>query len=217
MSNLKLVIANKAYSSWSLRPWLLMKQVGIEFEEIRIPLHQADTRAAMLKYSPAGRVPVLLDGKLTIWDSLAIAEYLAERFPQKNLWPMETAVRAMARAISAEMHSGFSALRTSMQMNVRKKIPGRVQSAEVAADIARIDAMWRECRGAHGTGGPFLFGQFCIADAMYAPVATRFRTYSVALSEPAQAYADHILGLPAMQAWVRDAQAETEVIAHYEV
>jgi glutathione S-transferase len=205
MSKLKLVIANKAYSSWSLRPWLLMKQAGIEFEEIRIPLHQAGTRDAILNYSPAGRVPVLLDGNLTIWDS------------QENLWPPNITMRARARSISAEMHSGFSALRASMQMNVRKKIPGRVQSAEVAADIARIDTMWSECRGAHGTGGPFLFGQFCIADAMYAPVATRFRTYSVALSEPAQSYADHILGLPAMQAWVRDANAETEVIAHYEI
>ncbi|MEQ1879699.1 MAG: glutathione S-transferase family protein [Burkholderiales bacterium] len=217
MSNLKLVIANKAYSSWSLRPWLLMKQAGIDFEEIRIPLHQAGTRNAILNYSPAGRVPVLLDDNLTIWDSLAIAEYLAEKFPQKNLWPRDAAMRARARSIGAEMHSGFSALRTSMQMNVRKKIPGRVQSAEVAADIARIDAMWTECRVAHGNGGPFLFGQFCIADAMYAPVATRFRTYSVALSQPAQTYADHILGMPAMQAWVRDAQTETEVIAHYEI
>jgi glutathione S-transferase len=217
MSKLKLVIANKAYSSWSLRPWLLMRQAGIDFEEIRIPLHQASTRAAILNYSPAGRVPVLLDGNLPIWDSLAIAEYLAEKFPHKNLWPSDIAMRARARSISAEMHSGFSALRTSMQMNVRRKIPGRVPSAEVAADIARIDAMWSECRGAHGSGGAFLFGKFCIADAMYAPVATRFRTYSVALSEPAQTYADHILGLPAMQAWVRDAHAETEVIAHYEV
>lgn len=211
-----LVIGNKAYSSWSLRPWLLMTHAGIEFDEERIALYQTDSRERMQRYSPAGRVPVLVDGGLTVWDSLAICEYLAEKHPEKRLWPADVQARANARSICAEMHSGFASLRSQMPMNVRARMPGRGKPPEVRADIGRIEAMWYDCRTRYGNQGPFLYGQFSIADAMYAPVATRFHTYEVALTGAAAEYRDTILGLPALQAWIAGAKAETEVIKQYE-
>lgn len=216
MSNLVLVIGNKAYSSWSLRPWLLMKQAGIAFEEIRLSLYAEGAKQKLLEHSAAGKVPVLKDGDLTVWDSLAICEYLAERYPEKQLWPAQPAARARARSISAEMHSGFTNLRNQMPMNVRREIPGRARTPEVAADVARIETIWDECRSRHGTDGPFLFGAFCIADAMYAPVASRFRTYGVALAGAGAQYAAAIHALPAMREWIAGAHAEAEVNPQYE-
>ncbi|HWA13267.1 MAG TPA: glutathione S-transferase family protein [Burkholderiales bacterium] len=211
----RLVIGNKAYSSWSLRPWLLMKHAGIAFEEVKVSLYRPDAKQVLLSHSGAGKVPVLHDGGQTIWDSLAIAEYLAEKHPDRRLWPADPAARAQARSASAEMHSGFSNLRSQMPMNVRRRIARR-PSTEVAADIARIQSIWSDCRKRFGAGGPFLFGAFSIADAMYAPVASRFHTYGVELAEPARAYAQALLALPAFQAWVADAHAEAEVNPQYE-
>ena len=216
MPNPVLVIGNKAYSSWSLRPWLLMRQAGISFDEVRLSLYAEGAKQNILQHSPAGKVPVLKDGGLTIWDSLAICEYLAERHLEKQLWPADVAARAHARAISAEMHSGFTNLRTLMPMNVRREIPGRTRTPEVAAEIARIETIWNDCRGSHGAHGPFLFGAFCIADAMYAPVVSRLRTYGVALGGAAAQYAGVIHALPAMQEWIAGARAETEVNPQYE-
>ena len=216
MSNLVLVIGNKAYSSWSLRPWLLMKHAGIAFEEIRLSLYAEGAKQKLLQHSAAGKVPVLKDGDLTVWDSLAICEYLAERYPEKQLWPAQPAARARARSISAEMHSGFTNLRNQMPMNVRREIPGRARTPEVAADVARIETIWNECRSRHGADGPFLFGAFCIADAMYAPVASRFRTYGVALAGAGAQYAAAIHALPAMREWIAGAHAEAEVNPQYE-
>ncbi len=216
MPNPVLVIGNKAYSSWSLRPWLLMKQAGIGFEEIRLSLYEEGAKQKILQYSATGKVPVLKDGDLTIWDSLAICEYLAEKYPEKRLWPAETAARARARSISAEMHSGFTHLRTQMPMNVRREIPGRATTPEVVAEVARIEAIWNDCRSRFGAHGPFLFGAFSIADAMYAPVVSRLRTYGVALAEEAGKYVASIHALPAMQEWIAGAHAETEVNPQYE-
>jgi len=216
MAGYTLVIGNKNYSSWSLRPWLLMREAGLSFDEIRIPLRKPDTAARIREHSPTGRVPVLYGGSLTIWDSLAIAEYLAERHPEHALWPADTTARAHARAVSAEMHSGFQALRTHMPMHCRARFPGVGRTPEVLADIARVTDSWRECRARFGTGGPLLFGAFSIADAMYAPVVLRFRTYAVELDAVCRAYADAVLALPAMGRWLAEADAETEVIPEYE-
>lgn len=211
-----LVIGNKNYSSWSLRPWLLMRQARIDFDEIRISLGAPDRREQILRYSPSGRVPVLIDGAITVWDSLAIGEYLAERHPQSQLWPADIEARAVARAVSAEMHSGFATLRENMTLNCRKLLPGKGRAPGVAEDIARITALWTDCRRRFGQGGEFLFGHFSIADAMYAPVALRFRTYAVELDPVSAAYAQTLLELPAVQDWVAQAGAETEVLAAFE-
>lgn len=215
MSSRVLVIGNKNYSSWSLRPWLAMKVAGLAFDEQRIALYEPGSRERILAYSPAGKVPCLVDGNMRVWDSLAICEYLAEQQP--DLWPASTAARAVARSVSAEMHSGFQDLRTQMGMNVRKRYPGRGRTPGSLADIARITALWTECRASFGAGGAYLFGSFSIADAMYAPVVLRFCTYDVALPPVCRAYADAILALPAMQAWTADAAQETEVIAQFEL
>jgi glutathione S-transferase len=211
---LTLVIGNKNYSSWSLRPWLAMTHAGIPFTELRIALYEEDSRRRILEHSPAGKVPVLKDGTTVVWDSLAILEYLAERFPERGLWPKDAAARARARSMSAEMHSGFPALRARMPMNLRNSYPGRGLTPEVEADIARITALWTECR-ARATG-PFLMGDFCIADAMFAPVATRFVTYGVKLAAACRRYVDTLIGLPAMQAWYADARAERESLDEYD-
>jgi len=216
MPNLVLVIGNKAYSSWSLRPWLLMRQAGIAFDEVRLSLYAQGAAQKILQYSATGKVPVLMDGGLKIWDSLAICEYLAEKHPHKQLWPADVATRALARAISAEMHSGFTNLRTQMPMNVRRQIPGRAKTPEVVADIVRIEAIWKDCRSRHGKRGLFLFGAFSIADAMYAPVVSRLRTYGVTLAGEAGEYAGAIHALPAMQEWIAGAHAEIEVNPQYE-
>jgi glutathione S-transferase len=214
MAHYTLVIGNKAYSSWSLRPWLLMRYAGIAFDEVRIPLYQDGHVAKIRGYSAAGKVPVLIDGGITVWESLAICEYVAERHPGKLLWPDDAGARAYGRAISTEMHAGFAALRGQMGMNVRRVIPAVAVTPEVAADIARVEAIWNE--SLRWYGGPFLLGTFSIADAMFAPVATRFKTYAVALSAPAQSYADRLLALPAMKEWYAVAAAETEVLPQFE-
>ncbi len=216
MSKLTLIIGNKNYSSWSLRPWLLMSHGGIPFDEIRIPLYRADSAEALERLSPSRLVPALHDGDLRIWDSLAICEYINERFPEKQLWPQDREARAVARSISAEMHSGFTGLRQGMSMNIRGQYPGQGRSPQCEKDIARILALWTECRNRYGQGGDFLFGAFSIADAMYAPVVLRFRTYGVTLDGVAKAYGDAILALPSLQAWMADAASETERIEMYE-
>lgn len=202
-----LVIGNKNYSSWSLRPWIAMKQLGLAFEEKYIPLYRPGAKEAILRHSPAGKVPVLVDGQTTVWDSLAILEYLAETNP--TLWPPDRDDRARARAVAAEMHSGFPNLRTHMSMNVRKRYPGKGRTPEVLAEIDRLDEIWSRAKG------PFLFGPFGAADAMYAPIVLRFRTYEVKSAN--QAYCDAILGLPAMQEWIAAAGREAESIAKFEM
>lgn len=214
MSELRLIIGNKNYSSWSLRPWLAMKVAGIAFAEQRILLYGPGSKDRILAFSPAGKVPCLMDGDLRVWDSLAICEYLAEAHP--GLWPQDRAARALARSISAEMHSGFAQLRTHMSMNVRKRYPGKGRTPEVLAEIARIAAMWSDCRARYGTDGPYLFGRFSIADAMYAPVVLRFRTYAVELQPACRAYADAILALPALHDWMAAAASEAESLPQFE-
>lgn len=207
---LQLVIGNKNFSSWSLRPWLLLKQAGLPFREIPVRLRQADTKAQILAHSPSGKVPALIDGDLTVWDSLAICEYLAEKasLNHVDLWPADPKARAEARSVSAEMHSGFAALRQQMSMEVAASRPGEGQTPEVLADVARIAALWTSCRERFAAAGPFLFGDFSVADAMYAPVAFRFHTYGVELPPLAAAYRDTLLALPAMQEWAAGARAE---------
>lgn len=208
MSGLTLVIGNKNYSSWSLRPWLALRQAGASFAEELIGLRQAETRARILAYSSAGRLPVLIDGDVTVWESLAICEYVAELFPEAGLWPDDRAARAVCRSVAAEMHSGFAELRQALPMDYRASLPLPELSEAVADDIARIQAVWRMARRRFGAGGPFLFGRFSIADAMYAPVVTRFNTYGVALDEVAQAYCGAVLDLPAMRDWLEAARKE---------
>jgi glutathione S-transferase len=216
MADYTLIIGNKNYSSWSLRPWLLMRHAGLRFREVRIPLYTDESKTQIRTYSPSGKVPCLIDGALSIWDSLAICEYVAERHPDLALWPEEVQKRAVARSMSAEMHSGFQHLRSNMSMNCRGHFPGVGRTVEVAGEIERIQRSWAEAREKHGAGGPFLFGRFGIVDAMYAPVVLRFRTYAVQLQAACRAYADAIVGLPAMQQWLAEAQAETEVIPAFE-
>ena len=216
MPSLTLVIGNKNYSSWSLRPWLLLRQAGIPFEEVRIPLYAPGSTETLATWSPSGKVPALHDGDLRVWDSLAICEYLNERFPDKQLWPADAAARAMARSVSAEMHAGFDALRQNMSMNIRARYPGKGRTPECLADIERILAIWTDCRARFGAGGDFLFGRFSIADAMYAPVVLRFQTYGVALTGAAKDYAEAVLALPALKEWVADGVAETERIEMFE-
>jgi glutathione S-transferase len=213
---LTLVIGNKNYSSWSLRAWLALRQAQIDFEEIRIPLYGPGSKQEVLRYSPSGKVPVLIDGDATIWESLAICEYVAERYPDRRLWPQATNTRALARAMSCEMHAGFVSLRTHMSMNCRKRLPGKGRAPGVQDDIDRVCAIWKECRTTFGVGGPFLFGAFSIADAMFAPVALRLDTYAVPLDALSRDYADAVLALPALQAWINDARAETEVLEKFE-
>src|SRR5258707_5864893 len=212
MAEITIYLGNKNYSSWSLRPWLALKQTGAEFAEELIPLSEATTRSTILRYSPSGRVRALIRDGLTVWDSLAICEYLAESFPAAQLWPADPAVRAVARAVSAEMHSGFAALRNHLPMNMRSSFPNRGVTPEVQADINRITAIWRDCRKRFRESGPFLFGGFSNADAMYAPVVSRFRTYKVELEEVAQEYADAGWALPALQEWLTAAKNEPMII-----
>ena len=214
---LTLVVGNKNYSSWSLRPWLVLKKSGAAFEEIVIPLDRPETRAEIFKHSPSGFVPTLKDDELTIWESLAICEYLAEKFPDANLWPKDPSARAIARSVSNEMHSSFSALRTNMPMNVRGNLPGKGRAPGVQEDINRISAIWRDCRTRFGQNGPYLFGAFSIADAMYAPVASRFVTYQVDLDADAKAYVNTLWSDPAMAAWVEGARREPWVIEKSEL
>jgi glutathione S-transferase len=208
-TNLRLVIGNKNLSSWSMRPWLVLKTFGIPFEEIMILLDRADSTQKISAFSLSGRVPVLLDSDLVVWDSLAICEYLAERFPLENLWPENEAARATARSICAEMHSGFSSLRSSMPMNIKANFSGKGRNAGSQADIGRISEIWEDCLSTYGAHR-FLFGDFSIADAMYAPVVMRFKTYGVSLAPALQAYCERIESHPAVMMWVQGAMDESD-------
>jgi glutathione S-transferase len=212
MGALFLLIGNKKYSSWSLRPWLALKHSGIAFEEKLIALDQPDTAAKIRAYSPSGRVPYLRDGAIEVWESLAICEYLAEAFPAAKLWPEDRAARAHARAISNEMHGGFAELRYNLPMDVSRDHRDKNRAVKVQDQVDRIQAIWRGCRERHGGAGPFLFGRFSIADCMYAPVVTRFDTYGVSLAPEAAAYVDTMMTLPAMQAWIEAAKREPWVL-----
>ena len=218
MAALKLAIGNKNYSSWSMWPWLALRANDIPFAETLIPLYTDDPadKARIVSFSRAGKVPVLVDGDITVWDSLAIIEYLAERFPEKKLWPDDVAARAHARAISAEMHSGFMALRNECGMNLHRPVRAVPLSADAKANIARVQEIWQDCRDRYGATGPFLFGRFGAADAMFAPVVHRFRTYAIEVTPKTQAYMDTMMAMPAFQEWTRDALAETRVIDKFE-
>jgi glutathione S-transferase len=215
---LTLVIGNKNYSSWSMRPWLALKAGNIGFDEVSIPLYTGDVdKQRILKFTRSGKVPVLVDGDVTIWDSLAIIEYAAERFPQARLWPEHAASRAHARSVSAEMHSGFAALRSECGMNLHRPVGAKALSAEARADIARIQQSWSECRARYGKLGPYLFGALSGADAMYAPVVHRFRTYAIEVASDVRDYMEAMMALPAFQEWTRAGVAETLVIEKFEV
>ncbi len=211
-----LVIANKAYSSWSLRAWLLLAHFGVAFEEKVIPLRQPDTRKKILKYSPTGKLPALIDGDAKVFESLAIVEYIAEKYPKKAIWPKDKAARAHARSIAAEMHAGFAALRAHCPTSFIRAVKKRALTPEVEADVARIEALWASTRRKFGKGGPFLFGEFCAADAMFAPVANRFHVYDAPISRASRAYIDALMDLPAYQAWLKDGAAEKWRIAAYD-
>ncbi|MBS9476634.1 glutathione S-transferase family protein [Ancylobacter radicis] len=214
---LKLVIGNKNYSSWSLRPWIAMKAAGIPFEEITIPLEAPDFKARARAVSPAGRVPVLIDGEAVVWESIAILEHLAERFPDRGLWPGEPVARAHARSLATEMHGGFGALRSAAPMNLWRPIEVRAMPEAALKDVRLLMRRWAEARERFGAGGDFLYGAFCAADAMFAPVATRLRTYGIAVDEPTQAYIGAIHDHPAFVAWKKLALAETAVVPEDEV
>jgi len=215
---LKLVIGNKNYSSWSMRPWLALRANNIPFEEILIPLYTDNPadKDRILRFTGSGKVPCLIDGDVTVWDSLSIIEYVAERFPEVRLWPEDRAARAHARSISAEMHSGFLPLRAECGMNLHRPIRSVALSADARANVDRIDQIWCECRARHGQAGPFLFGAFGAADAMFAPVVHRFRTYAVDIGPVAKAYMETMLALPAFEEWTRAGLAETLVIEKFE-
>jgi glutathione S-transferase len=209
---MQLVIGNKNYSSWSMRPWVLLRQAQIPFEEVQLKFDD-DTRVIGIeKYSPAGKVPVLLIDGEPVWDTLAICETVAEMHPEKHLWPETVEARRMARSICAEMHSGFQALRNAMPMNIRSRHPGKGMTPESRKDIDRVVALWTECRERFGGAGNFLFGRFSIPDAFYAPVVMRFQTYAVKLPPVAQAYCAAVLGLRAGREWIEAARRETEFV-----
>jgi glutathione S-transferase len=212
---LKIVVGNKNYSSWSMRGWLALELTGAPYEEVVVALDRPDTAARIRQLSPSGRVPALIDGDLTVWDSLAICEYLAEKFPQARLWPEAPRARAVARSVAAEMHSGFQALRNGMPMNLRAHRPVPSPAADVAADIARIRDVWRGLL-AQPRQGEYLFGPFGIADVMYAPVVSRFRTYGVPLDGPEAAYAAAVWRHPAVAKWVEGALREEAAIGKYD-
>lgn len=215
--SLKLVIGNKNYSSWSMRPWIAMKAAGIAFEEILIPLYGPGSAEAILKHSPAGKVPILHDGDFAVWDSLAILEYLAEKFPDAQLWPPDAQARARARSVSAEMHSGFQPLRQHCTMNLWLPPRPRPMPDEVYANMKRIETIWAECRAQYGQGGAFLFGKrFGNADAMYAPVVARFRNYGLPVGPATLAYMDAVTATPAWKEWEEAGLKETWVLQHNE-
>jgi glutathione S-transferase len=214
---LKLIIGNKNYSSWSLRPWIAMKVAGIAFEEELISLDAKDFKTRVTKVSGTGKVPALIDGSVQVWESLAILEYLAETFPAARLWPTDPAARAQARAIAAEMHAGFVPLRRHLPMNMWRPVRPRELPPEVQSNVRRIDAIWTECRNRFGGGGSFLFGAFGAADAMYAPVVARFHTYAVELGAVACVYMEAVMALPAWGEWRAAALAEPWVLAEDEV
>jgi glutathione S-transferase len=209
---LTLILGNKNYSSWSLRPWIAMKVAGIAFDEEVIPLYEPGSREQVLKYSPAGKVPVLIDGDHPIWESLAILEYLAEKFPKAGFWPEDTYARSHARVVANEMHAGFVALRRNCAMNMWLPPKPRPQPDEVMADVRRIDALWSNCRARFGHNGAFLFGPFCAADAMYAPVVARLHSYRLEVDTVSRAYMDAVMALPAWEEWREAALKESWVM-----
>jgi glutathione S-transferase len=214
----RLVIGNKAWSSWSLRPWLAMRRLDLPFEEINVRLRRPDSKAEIVKHSPSGLVPTLIDGELAVWDSLAILEYLAEQHPEAQVWPAERTARATARSAASEMHSGFVGLRQHCSMDLLARLPQATLPVEVKSDIRRIVELWRQCRARFGGDGPFLFSRFSAADAMYAPVASRFRTYVPDLAPygddgTAQGYVETIFAMPEMDAWTEGARAELAAAA----
>jgi glutathione S-transferase len=215
--SLHLTIGNKNYSSWSFRPWLALKAAGIPFEETVIPIYEPGSKEKFLERSPAGKVPILEDGAVTVWESLAILEYVAEKFPDAALWPHEAVARAHARSIAGEMHAGFMPLRRQCPMNMWRPVKKLELNAETAANVARIDAMWSDSRARFGGGGPFLFGRFSAADAMYAPVVSRFHTYGIEVSAPSSAYMQNMMALPAWQEWYAAALKEEWVLKEDEV
>lgn len=220
MSDFRLVLGNKNYSSWSVRAWLAARQTGAPFDEIIIPLDQPATVSEIAGHSPSGKVPVLKTNGLVVWDSLAIAEYLAERYPSAGLWPAAEEARATARAVVAEMHAGFQALRAQHPMNVRAAKPGGIRTAEVEADVRRITTLWSDCRRRFGEaaddGGPFLFGAWSLADAFYAPVVSRFTTYRIGVDAFCQAYMEAVLETPMVAEWFAAANAEPWTVPKFE-
>jgi len=214
---LHLVIGNKNYSSWSFRPWLAMKVAGIAFDETVISLEAKDFKARVIALSGAGKVPVLIDGEIRVWESLAILEYVAEKFPAAALWPKDDGARAHARAVAAEMHAGFMPLRRLLPMNVWRPVKPQALDDGSKTDVARIEAIWRDGRARYGAAGPFLFGAFGAADAMYAPVVWRFHTYAVEVSDAARAYMGAMMALPAWREWQDAARREPWVLEHDEV
>lgn len=215
---LTLAIGNKNYSSWSMRPWVALKATGIAFDEVVIPLYTgAADKQRILNVTKSGKVPALVDGDITVWDSLAIIEYAAERFPEAGLWPRDTASRAYARSVSAEMHSGFMPLRNECGMNIHRPVRAKPLSDDAKANIARIQEIWIDCRARYGGQGPYLFGAFSAADAMFAPVVHRFRTYDIAVTGPARAYMETMQTNAAFEEWTRGALAETLIIDRFEI
>jgi len=213
---LKLVIANKAYSSWSLRPWILLAHFKIPFEEIVIPLDLPDTRKQILKHAPTAKCPSLHDGAISVWESLAIVEYVAEKYPDKAIWPKAKAARAHARSLSSEMHASFQALRQHCPTNFRRPVRKLELTEAVEADVARIEEAWAHARRTYGNAGPFLFGRFSAADAMFAPVVNRLHAYDVKVKKATRDYMNAIMALPAWKAWINDAEAEEWRIEKYE-
>jgi glutathione S-transferase len=209
---LTLIIGNKNYSSWSFRAWIAMKVAGIAFEEKVVPLYEPGSREQILQYSPAGKVPVLVDGDQRIWESLAILEYVADKFPKQKLWPDDPLARTHARTVATEMHAGFQPLRKSCPMNLWLPVKARPQSEEVIANVRRIEFLWADCRTRFGQGGPFLFGSFGAADAMYAPVVSRLHSYGLKVGESARSYMNAVMDLPAWAEWRTAALKETWIL-----
>jgi glutathione S-transferase len=216
MNDLTLVIGNMNYSSWSMRPWVLLRHLGIPFDQVKLRFHSSEWDAQIARWSPSRLVPVLWRGEQSVWDTLAIMETVNEWYPDKSVWPRDAAARAFARSAAAEMHSGFRDLRSSMPMNIRASHPGKGMNAGTRANIDRIQALWSEARRRFGSAGPFLFGEFCAADAMYAPVVMRFRTYAVPLADEATKYCDAMRAASGVRAWVEEASRETEFVAEDE-
>ncbi len=211
-----LALGNKLYSSWSLRAYILLKAFDIPFEDTIIAMYKDDTTARMVSFGPTGKVPVLTDGDVVVWESLAIMEYVADKFPDKEIWPRDPAARAHARAAASEMHAGFMGLRSACPMNLTARFAPKDRGEAVTSDIARLSELWGEARERFGQSGPFLYGEFCAADAMFAPVVTRLDTYQLDVQEDMRAYMNAVLNHPAFLAWKADAFQEPWFLPHYE-